>query len=383
MSSVKDVIARGSVDELAEFMATRRGVEMNESLVLWAVKCDSVEIVREWMTPEMESAVMDKVVMTRPGKVLDWLIEEERLKVPGVNDWGVHCGVWLRLLMLDPEHPYYAGEFGKCIRTLAVMDNKWITDAFIRGAMEKFALEDLEWLEVEFGEDLWCDVRWTSLMHNPHADVVERFYDTFISSDPKDQKDVWGILCRGGTPEVAEVVRRRLLRMTPPPKKYSRPTVADMCGAMERGNLAMYRWIGQEFGKVVKYTKRMFLACCENGEPDDVRDYWLDDPKTLAEGAVRLFGRGMCELVEEMVEKGQTKMPDPKVFTRAVRMHSNKVGVLQGIVLMEWGGAIQMTKAIAKDLGQTAQMHGYWPWFQGATHTGDIFFTRAEILMKG
>lgn len=374
MSSIRDVIARGSVDELAEFMATRRGARMGESELLWAVSCDSVDIVKEWMTPELEPLVMDGVIRSRPGKVLEWLIKEGRLVVPDPNEWGVHCEVWLRLLRLDKDHPCYAGEFENNIRTRLIADTHYVVESFIREAVKKFTLEELEWLEGEFGDEgtpnpLWSRVLFISLASNPHADVVERFYDPLA---PEDEKDVWDIIARSSTPEVAEVIRRKIPKV--------KPTATNMCDAMCRGNLPMYRWIGLEFGKVVKHTKRMFLGCCENGEPDDIRDYWLDDPKAVAQGAVVLFSRGMCELVEEIIGKSQVKIPDPTTFMRAVRMRSNNVRVLQGIVLMEWGGSIRMTKALAKDLNQTAQKHGYWPWFQGAIHTGDIYFTRAEIL---
>lgn len=376
MSSIKDVVARGSVQELEEWVAAHKGAEVNKDVLRWATESDSVEILKEWMDLTEEPMVIKVALQLAPVKVSGWLVEEGKLLIPDNPRNKIHWRTWMRLLRLDKEHPCYVAKFAESLRTLNDDTSYWVI-VFLACIVERGTLEELEWLEKEFGTEIWSGISLLNLLRNPDVGVVERFYDSVESLGKPNS--IWGAVSRNSTPAVAEVVRRRLTNTAG--TKYAKPKVSDLREAMRHGNLAMYRWIGEEYGFVAKCTKKMFLACCEYGEPDDVRSYWIDTPAALAEGAIGLFARGMWELVEELTSAQATK-PDERTLTRCVRGRMGDVKILQGIILMGWKGLIRAGRRgeLMKELDRIALRRGFQPWVSDTLAAEGIFFTREDIL---
>lgn len=373
MSSIRDVVARGNVQEVEEWIATHKGAEVNKDVLRWAAECDSVEILKEWMEPDSaeERMVVNVALRLAPPMVSDWLVEQGKLKTPVLDKNQVHWRTWMRLLQLDGKHPCYAAKFAEGLRTPEGGYLLWV-ESFLVRVVENGTREELEWLEREFGSGIWKGVTRSNLLRNPNGDVIERFYDSV--EEPAEPGGIWDVLCRWSTPAVAEVVRGRIVCAG-----YAGPKVQDMYMAMFHGNPAMYRWIEVEYGLVVKSTKKMFLVCCEHGEPDDIRKYWMNTRPALAEGSVTLFARGMWGLVEEMAG---TEKPDEKILTKCVRGRAGEVKVLQGIILMGWKGLIQVGRKgeFMRELDRTALLRGYQPWVSDILCEEGIFFTREEIL---
>lgn len=374
------IIERDDVAKLEEFVSTHPGVE-DERIIGRAVQADSVKIVKEWVQRTgLVSVAVQEAQMVNPGRVLEWLIEEGHMV--GLDDFMMEWRVWVRLLRLDVGHKCYPAEMAEKLRDQDCIRD-WVASCIEERLVSKGgSLEELKWFTAEFGERIWRDLHWNRLVCNGHADVVEKYYSKITWT--QHVLHPWTYLARYGTPEVAEVVRRlpgNPITGDPAGKFPQKPTLGALHVAMKYGNLVMYRYMREEFGKAAKSSKIMCLACCKSGDEEDVREYWMADPKIMTRTAVLLFVRGMYTLVKELMEGSA---PDVDTLLRAVDALSYKVGVLRGLVYMGWKGLIPMKRKTTRDqLEKTAIRNMYWPWFQEKISDKGVFFTVDDVLSSG
>lgn len=379
MASVIPFIKRDDVEELEGFVGSHPGVD-DEWIIKKAVEFDSLKIVKEWVRKaELLSVAVEGAQAVKPGKVIEWLIEDGHMK--DVDDFRVVWSVWLRLLKLDEGHACYPTQMAESLRAEPSM-NGWVAASFMETFFQKGTLEELEWFTEKFGDRILEDLHWRKLACNPHADVVEKYYSRVLWD--RKVRQPWSTLAKYSTPEAVEVMRRlpgNPVTGDPAGKFPRKPSVGTLREAMEYGNLKMYRYMREEFGMVAKSSEIMCLACCRCGDADDVREYWMTDAKVMTWGVVLLFVRGMYELVKELMAGSQ---PDADVLVRRVDAHSWEVGVLRGMVYMGWRGFIpKKRKSLKEKLAKTAIENMYWPWFQGKISEKGVFFTVDEVLGGG
>jgi hypothetical protein len=371
MASILDIIRRDSVEELDKYVETHPQVDVMEDILCSAVKYDSLDIVQEYITVENMKEVRDLVVEREPGNVFEWMMAEEAyngiLVYSRKDRWMAHWRVMFRLFLAGRIHKNWEDT-----RDREVFMNRAKYNIIAQGTAEELRQAIEHSGQAELFENF--PVSEEQILRNPHAEVVEMVYGIMQGGLDLTRPIPWTVLARYGSPESAEVARR----MGPERSKTrGRPRVSDLCVAMTAGNLSMYRYMQQEFGKVAKRTKAMFLACCENGEESDIRSYWLAEPRGLAKGVPALWCRGMWKLARELLG---TDKPDRKAFEKAVRARHWEIRVLQGIVYMGWREDLPVTPAFSRDLDDTAVTYGYWPWFAEKARKVGVFFSEEDIL---